>query len=455
MHVERMTIGGIPPFTDTVEFDLDERVNLFIGPNATGKSTILRKLASKTPEDSKFGFELSADWPESPLRYNPRLRRPSTRRRVNGGQTHRVTHATDNLAEVVDSLPWIYIPSTRHTLPLSDDRVSMQNLQASSWDTSPDRERAITGLDVSRILSDSSYLFDGNSIRQACKAITDRFRMKRTTEPEFLRQITVKNIAHTCAQNVCSDVLLEGQAPQDYIHRQPLEGPGITITNVYDDMSVSTADSKGVRLFAGDLSSGTQATLLWIWHLALKMAAFYDYQPGWQSLPAILLIDEIENNLHPTWQRRVIPALLETFEGLQIFATTHSPFVIAGRSAGQVHRLYRDVEGRLLSESPNEADIVGWTADEILRTMMGVDDPTDKSTADAAAELRDLRRIGRSGDAEEEEQRQQRIRELEPLVDRDLLAGGPAAAQRDLFEQQFAEALDKYRQSRDLEQETD
>ena len=51
-----------------------------------------------------------------------------------------------------------------------------------------------------------------------------------------------------------------------------------------------------------------------------------DFAEDWQKQPAILLIDEIENHLHPTWQRRVIPALLDHFPGLQIFATTHSPF---------------------------------------------------------------------------------------------------------------------------------
>ena len=33
----------------------------------------------------------------------------------------------------------------------------------------------------------------------------------------------------------------------------------------------------------------------------------------------------------------------------------------------------------------SEQDIVGWTADEILRTFMGVDDPTDEMTATNAA----------------------------------------------------------------------
>ena len=87
--------------------------------------------------------------------------------------------------------------------------------------------------------------------------------------------------------------------------------------------------------------------------------------------PAILLIDEIENHLHPTWQRRVIPALLEHFPGLQIFATTHSPFVVAGLKAGQVHLLNRDENG-VVTATTNTEDIIGWTADEILRVFMGV-----------------------------------------------------------------------------------
>ena len=107
--------------------------------------------------------------------------------------------------------------------------------------------------------------------------------------------------------------------------------------------------------------------------------------------PAILLIDEIENHLHPTWQRRVIPALLEHFPGLQIFATTHSPFVVAGLKAGQVHLLNRDPETGVVTATTNDRDVIGWTADEILRNMMGVDEPTDQLTVDRANRLRQLR----------------------------------------------------------------
>ena len=101
----------------------------------------------------------------------------------------------------------------------------------------------------------------------------------------------------------------------------------------------------------------------------------------------------------------------------------------------------------------NTEDVVGWTADEILRTMMGVEDPTDAETAMAAHELRQLRNEDPRDDPKDEEQRQQRMQELRQLVDRDLLAGGPMAAQRELFEEQFAEALKKHQQSRNFNRE--
>ena len=203
----------------------------------------------------------------------------------------------------------------------------------------------------------------------------------------------------------------------------------------------------------GALSSGTQGTLLWIYALALKMVKSLrvGHRAGKRS-PAILLIDEIENHLHPTWQRRVIPALLKHFPKLQIFATTHSPFVVAGLKAGQVHLLDRDENGRVTATT-NERDVIGWTADEILRTMMGVDDPTDDETAAAARELRELRDEGLRSTEDAEEQRQHRMRELRQQVDRDLLAGGPWKKQRELFEQQFADALKEYQGSQSLNQE--
>ena len=69
--------------------------------------------------------------------------------------------------------------------------------------------------------------------------------------------------------------------------------------------------------------------------------------------------------------------------------------------------LKRDANG-LVSASTNERDIIGWTTDEVLRTLMGVDEPTDQLTVDRANRLRELRGKEELSDAEAEEMSQLR-----------------------------------------------
>ena len=176
------------------------------------------------------------------------------------------------------------------------------------------------------------------------------------------------------------------------------------------------------------------------------MIYHYDFVDDWHEKPAILLIDEIENHLHPTWQRRVIPALLEYFPGLQIFATTHSPFVVAGLKAGQVHLLRRDENG-VVTASTNTEDIIGWTADEILRTWMGVDEPTDLTTINRANRLRELREQETLTPEEEAE-----LQALRRQINEDLMSkSNPLEEQR----KHYADLMQRFLLSRqsDLSQD--
>ena len=219
------------------------------------------------------------------------------------------------------------------------------------------------------------------------------------------------------------------------------------------EAEVSSSHLKSNRPYMWESSgTGTEGVTVGTVYAGIENAApLRSFAEDWPKRPAILLIDEIENHLHPTWQRRVIPALLEHFPGLQIFATTHSPFVVAGLKAGQVHLLNRDENG-VVKATTNTEDIVGWTADEILRVFMGVDDPTDDVTATAARELRRLRDEGTRADEGEEEERQAEIGRLRQIVDRAALSG-PRAAENDRFLANLDSILERYRQSQSLNQE--
>lgn len=54
------------------------------------------------------------------------------------------------------------------------------------------------------------------------------------------------------------------------------------------------------------------------------------------SSKGIVLIDEIDAHLHPTWQREIVPLLLDLFPSIQFFVTTHSPQTIASIKSEQV-----------------------------------------------------------------------------------------------------------------------
>lgn len=74
--------------------------------------------------------------------------------------------------------------------------------------------------------------------------------------------------------------------------------------------------------------------LVWTWTEHLRTVDLLGQDPAREI---IFLVDEIEAHLHPRWQRRIVPALLDVVEALtgtqdvslQLIAATHSPLVLA------------------------------------------------------------------------------------------------------------------------------
>lgn len=62
-----------------------------------------------------------------------------------------------------------------------------------------------------------------------------------------------------------------------------------------------------------------------------------------------LILDEIDEGLHPQLQMRLFPALRELFPRARIYATTHSPFVVASIGEGVVFPIRPDPKTRRVS----------------------------------------------------------------------------------------------------------
>ena len=59
---------------------------------------------------------------------------------------------------------------------------------------------------------------------------------------------------------------------------------------------------------------------------------------------ALVLIDEIDAHMHPSWQRSLVDTLKELFPNVQFIATTHSPLIVAGLEKSEIYTIRREGE---------------------------------------------------------------------------------------------------------------
>lgn len=80
----------------------------------------------------------------------------------------------------------------------------------------------------------------------------------------------------------------------------------------------------------------------------------------------VVLIDELDIHLHPSWQRTIAGLLRQTFPNIQFIMATHSPLVAAGAGEDSItYRFYRDGETTKVEEIKN---LYAKNVDEILQS---------------------------------------------------------------------------------------
>jgi len=84
-----------------------------------------------------------------------------------------------------------------------------------------------------------------------------------------------------------------------------------------------------------------------------------------------VIIDEIENHLHPTMQRRILPSLIEAFPDVSFIVSTHSPLIVGSVKDSEVYVLKFNDNKKVISQ---KLDLVNKakTASEILDEVLGV-----------------------------------------------------------------------------------
>ena len=122
----------------------------------------------------------------------------------------------------------------------------------------------------------------------------------------------------------------------------------------------------GAELRLDQLSDGERNLIALAGDLARRMVLGAHASTDPREIECVILIDEIEQHLHPAWQRAVIPSLRRAFPCAQFVVTTHSPQVVSSVPASAVWVL--DGTGAYPMAGATE----GRDTNALLREVFGV-----------------------------------------------------------------------------------
>lgn len=118
------------------------------------------------------------------------------------------------------------------------------------------------------------------------------------------------------------------------------------------------------------LSDGYRNLLALVLDFARRLAQANPNWPNPLEAPAIMLIDEVELHLHPKWQQTVIPGLRAAFPNTQLIISTHSPAVLTTVRREHIHLLGADHQ---FERIPSDVGTYGAENSRVLAEVFGAD----------------------------------------------------------------------------------
>ena len=425
MPITRLRFSNVGPFDD-IEFEFDPQVNVFTGPNNSGKSTALWVLGDIAVFPFVFPqrlltygisakFEVHIEWESYFNVFNGQLpcdiwETEPTDPDEGWTPLEQSLYYEPRVLETIGFSK--FIPALRQSTdfrsigPTPAHKEHEEHRAIEEEDLSPDLRKRLT------LVSEDASLVSDEAVIQEIIDLDYR---------SYLRDDPAR-------RNIIVQV---GEIASEITDGFPIGFSGVSEDIIGFFPEFSTVDGP---MPLNTLSQGTQSIVQWLAHLLIGYAAYYDFPKTLKDKPGVLIVDEIDAHLHPSWQRRIIPTLTKHFPSPADLLL--NPLAVdaggsqggAGAASSERRRQQGDrfdKRGRIM---------VAWSADEILRNFLGVRDPTDQKTVVQLERLRELQ-----GKQEMSAKESEELESLSDEVNEDLLSG-PVAAQVDRFIQALEQA---------------
>lgn len=334
MKIKNIKLKNFRCFEELV-IELNERCNVIVGVNGAGKSTILDALA----------ISIGTYFAKIPTAYSLPIQKEDVLRKsyltgsiISTEYQFPVVISTEGIAngKFIEWSRELNGLKNKTTVKNASNlievgHIQQQNIQNGVTDTTlpifayygtgrlyKKKNNRITKLDIkksSRLDGYTDALSLGTNEKQLLRWFEDMTLIKIQEDREIPELKTVKTAIEKCFE----------------IGNKDVTDVSINYSVKSKDIEVSYRKNNEIeKLPLHMFSDGIRITLTMVADIATRMAKLNpQLLDNVLETPGVILIDEIDMHLHPSWQSRIITSLLETFTNIQIITTTHSPIVIS------------------------------------------------------------------------------------------------------------------------------
>ncbi len=301
--IKNLSLENFKGFNST-SIDFNNRLNVFIGENGSGKSSILEALyfliftyIHNNPRKNFYSRDdinlwINKNSEELNLKISSSYGNFAYQASKNKHKFYDDLKQADYLSENKDIPIFTYYPATRLT-DIEKIDTNLTNKKISSLELT--RKKSLVNFMKSSIFNDFILWI----------------RLREDIENERIRD--KKDYVDTELTTVKKAIKNFLDVEDIRVYRSPDKLCVLSNEKWYDIKQLSDGE-RGLLCLVGDIAR------------RLGIANPHAKDPS-QSFGTIL-IDEIELHLHPKWQRTIIPNLLKTFPNCQFIITTHSPQVL-------------------------------------------------------------------------------------------------------------------------------
>jgi predicted ATP-binding protein involved in virulence len=296
----------------------------------------------------------------------------------------------------------------RHVIDIEDKTVYY------SFSSSFGSFRRLTGGDFND--NDEKFLSD---IDRHISLFKSNFVFNKTLS--WLRELRFKQLESRDEGKFLVDIL-------DFVNQGNLLPYGVKMKEVNSD-EVIFIDANGCDISVMELSDGYRS-ILSITFEVIRQIFLNDSVVELRNIfikediikvnrPGVVLIDEVDAHLHPTWQRKIGQWFRKYFPNMQFIVTTHSPLICQAAEHGTVFRLPQpgtDETGRMIVGDELNRLVYGNVLDAYGTELFGdvARSEASKKKLQRLAELN--RKELRKGLTEKERKEQQSLRRMLPTT---------------------------------------